>query len=162
MPVTKQWCRSGCAERKWSADVDKTYRIPLTLSDRLKAERDRLDEQIRVVEAVEQGKEWQFEPSSAPGAWTHPDDMKLESCINLGIRIRIRPTPSSIPWTLETRPLTEVWVKSNRRGMVNEYHIDQWKSEGVHIAGCGDVSYEQLHSDWIQRNGEPAGEKVTV
>lgn len=169
---TERWEASEYAKMERKPATTLTYRIPLTLSDRLKAERDRAHEEvtriselIKVVEAVEKGAEYEvmWPPNAvATGHWKHPVK-DVDYYIKEGFKLRIKPlppTPQTIPWTLETRPLTEVWVK--RKDRSEEQLIVMWQENGAIVIYEGLISYETLHRDWLQRNGEPAGEKVKV
>lgn len=130
----------------------------------------RLDEQIRVVEAVEKGAEWeQYHCSDGKHEifeWFQPADQcvaRLDQVIKLGGKIRLKPippTPQTIPWTLESHP-DVVCLKHKERPRAHVV-VQQWDVNGCDIPGVGWRSYKELNNHWLQRNGEPAGEKVTV
>lgn len=167
MPASKQWCECAYSE-SFPTKVD-TYRIPLSLSDRLRSERDRLDEQIRVVEAVEKGAEWEIRAPEqsiiSRQTWSEPDNplewfLSPERECKWQVRLKpTAPTPRSIPWTLETRPETEVWVRYKADTSL-ELKIDGWCKTGGHVAGGSWHTFRDLHDHWLQRSGEPAGQEV--
>lgn len=157
--IGKQWYPSNVD----TARPSLTYRIPLSLSDRLRSEQqkhwDEKEEQIRVVEAVEKGKEWEVNWIGTGKGWERPIH-SLDYYITNHAPIRLKPippTPRSIPWTLETHP-DVVCVKPNNAPK-NHLLITRWNEKGGFM-DYGFVSYEELHSDWLQRNGQPAGQEV--
>lgn len=169
--IKQSWETSNWNGLRGSLNV--TYRIPLTLSDRLRSERDGLDELIPIMEAVENGAEWEVKGNTAAiewRDWSAPDKplewfLSPDRPVKWQVRLKpIPPTPRSIPWTLETHPDVVCVKRKTDDGKEPVLHpcITNWGKENVFIQSYGWVPYEQLHSDWLQRSGEPAGQKVTV
>lgn len=164
-PEFKWWRESVNAKYGRKPDPFTTYRIPLTLSDRLRSEIAEREELIKIADAVQAGahyehdcrrEEW-HEPSPA-----HQNVNELMMFFQDGYKLRLKPlppAPRSISWTLDSHP-DVVCVKSK---LYKGPHllITRWCEGKAFIEDHGFVTYHELHSDWLQRNGDPAGQEVT-
>lgn len=104
-----------------------------------------------VIRGVRNGEKWEV----FYGRWEAPQET-LEYYIRNSRKIRLAPKPTLRPWTFETRPEGMIWVHNKDQSYFSRL-ITVWGPGSVELAGYGRVTYDELFTDWLQRDGKPCG-----
>lgn len=112
---------------------------------------------LEVLRGVERGEKWEWKDRN--GFWNLASDC---ACLVLTIinnhQVRLAPARTTRPWTFETRPTGVVWA-SRKDVDHSESQIIKWKAGTAILSPNMEVSYQNLHDDWFQRDGSVCGEE---